>query len=368
MKTLISDTRRLFPLSLALGLFTSIQQARSEVIVYFEELPGNMVKVSWTGTLNLALTDNVFGPYGYGAGDLRTGQNYSTLTGHYQATTAGTSANIPHPTSGQEVRYPTTEGSWGFYGTGIHFDAEVVSAGSLTWPTQLSFDPARQTYYINSVTLAQIGASSFNGTLAWTANGTGDTIRYTTGPVPISTPQASAATLAISEIHYHPLPPSVAEDPENLYSGDDFEFIELQNIGTETISLTQSAFTSGILFDFSSGSVSQLQPGQRALVVSNLAAFQARYPSVTAASIAGQYTGNLDNSGSGIVLTGSGGTVIRGLNYSNSSPWPIPANESGHSLVLVDPTSNPDHADPASWRASIAAGGNPGNTDTDAFT
>jgi hypothetical protein len=33
-------------------------------------------------------------------------------------------------------------------------------------------------------TLSDIGASDFSNTLAWTAGGTGDTISYTTVPVP----------------------------------------------------------------------------------------------------------------------------------------------------------------------------------------
>ena len=40
------------------------------------------------------------------------------------------------------------------------------------------------------------------------------------------------------------------------------------------------------------------------------------------------------------------------------------ADTDGHSLVLVSPLTNPDHANPLSWRASVAPGGSPGTDDS----
>ena len=36
--------------------------------------------------------------------------------------------------------------------------------------------------------------------------------------------------------------------------------------------------------------------------------------------------------------------------------------------MLVNPASNPDHADPANWRPSVAVGGSPGGTDATTFS
>ena len=44
----------------------------------------------------------------------------------------------------------------------------------------------------------------------------------------------------------------------------------------------------------------------------------------------------------------------------DEDPWPSDADGSGFSLVLVGPDSSPDHADPASWTASVNVGGSPG--------
>ncbi|MFT5856969.1 MAG: hypothetical protein ACI8XO_004226 [Verrucomicrobiales bacterium] len=150
---------------------------------------------------------------------------------------------------------------------------------------------------------------------------------------------ADASNLVVSEIMYHPIEPQV-----------DSEFIELQNISeTETIDLTQVAFTAGIDFVFPTGTT--LAPGER-IVVSG-----SNFNNAT----------RLANSGEQIVLSAASGSIIRDFRYYDKSPWPESADGSGFSLVLIGPSSNPDHKLPENWRRSSAAGGSPGASDAIEF-
>jgi hypothetical protein len=100
--------------------------------------------------------------------------------------------------------------------------------------------------------------------------------------------------LAVTELMYNPPP-----HPSNLYTNEDFEYIELLNTGSTPINLTGFAFTNGIDFKFSGG---VLQPGEFIVAVKNRTVFESRYGNQV--RIAGQYTGSLDNSGERITLVG----------------------------------------------------------------
>jgi hypothetical protein len=169
----------------------------------------------------------------------------------------------------------------------------------------------------------------------------------------------SAGTLAISEFMYNPSAPSPAEIGAGFTDAQDFEFIELWNIGSEPLDLSSTAFTTGITFAFPGGTT--LTPGARILAVKSIAAFQFRYGNGLA--IAGEYSGNLSNGGEQIVLS-VGGVPIHDFTYDDSPPWPNEADGGGYSLVLDRPQSLPDYSLAASWRTSRKPGGNPGNSDS----
>jgi len=135
------------------------------------------------------------------------------------------------------------------------------------------------------------------------------------------------------------------------------------NVSTNAIELTGVRFTAGILFNFPTGSA--LAPGERVVVVRNKAAFAARYGNTPVG--AGEYEGNLSNSGEEIGLTDATGQDIRRFQFLDRSPWPSSANMNGYSLVLQRPNSRPDHRDPNQWRASVRPGGSPGESDTSVF-
>ncbi|WP_197531575.1 CotH kinase family protein [Posidoniimonas corsicana] len=169
---------------------------------------------------------------------------------------------------------------------------------------------------------------------------------------------ADASSLRISELHYHPADPTA--DELLVVPGaeeDDFEFIELVNTSSNPISLNGVQLGGGITFDFTTGSVTSLAPGQAVVVVvENAEAFAARYGAGIA--IAGQYGGKLGNGGDQVTLTDSGGATIHDFTYDDSDPWAEAADGDGPSLEAIDLFG--DHTQASNWRASAANGGTPG--------
>lgn len=156
--------------------------------------------------------------------------------------------------------------------------------------------------------------------------------------------------LMITEIMYHPQNPS-GEETTAGYTQEDFEFIELTNVGAQSLDLTDVRFTKGIDFDFPAGT--SLAGGAKIYVVKNPAAFAFRYG--VDRVVAGNYgTNNLANAGEELKLSYGTGAVIHYLTYLDSLPWPVAADGQGYSLQLVDPPGRPDHSLPQSWRAGLA--------------
>ena len=88
----------------------------------------------------------------------------------------------------------------------------------------------------------------------------------------------SASNLVISEFMYHPAAPSASELAAGHTDQDDFEFIEIMNTSpTDTIDLINLSFTGGVSFNFAGSAVTELAPGERAIVVSDSSAFLVRY-------------------------------------------------------------------------------------------
>ncbi|CAN5134833.1 hypothetical protein BH23VER1_BH23VER1_32050 [soil metagenome] len=180
---------------------------------------------------------------------------------------------------------------------------------------------------------------------------------------------ASAANLAISEIMYHPADPTAAELAAGFAEDNDFEYLELMNIGARQVSLDGARFDGGIDFDLPAQTV---PPGARVIVARNRAAFLARNPAAVDALLAGGYaigdTNKLSNGGEEIRLVDAFGAEIRRFTYSDSLPWPTAPDGDGYSLVLIAPESNPDHAIPANWRSSAYPGGSPATSDSTTFS
>jgi hypothetical protein len=174
--------------------------------------------------------------------------------------------------------------------------------------------------------------------------------------------------LRITEVMYDPAE-SPANDPAD---NQDFEFIELQNIGDETIDLTSVSFADGITFDFNSGNVTTLGPGQFVLVVANQAAFESRYGTGLSAMIAGEYSGKLSNNGENISIVDYWNGTVAQFTYNDARGWPLSAVGGGHSLVPLisalpgEPDGSLNYG--GNWRASTYIGGSPGAEDPEPQT
>jgi hypothetical protein len=166
--------------------------------------------------------------------------------------------------------------------------------------------------------------------------------------------------LRITEIMYNPSGAAIGDSIDN----DEFEYLELKNIGDESIDLTFVSFVEGITFDFGSGNIVSLLPGEYVLVVKNEAAFTSRYGLSMSDRIAGEYLGNLSNSGESIALEDFWNGVIAKFEYNDGRGWPLSADGGGHSLVPLDdaiigePESSLNYG--GNWRASTYIGGSPG--------
>ena len=175
--------------------------------------------------------------------------------------------------------------------------------------------------------------------------------------------------IMISEINYHPTPPTLAELAIiPTLDSSDFEWVEIMNIGATALDLSDLRFTKGIEFDFIDGSRSTIAPGERLVVVADPAAFNLRYGHAsTPAFVVGTFSKNLSNGGERLKLSFGGGTPVRDFDYSDNHPWPEAADGDGPSLVLIAPESAPDHAVAENWRASGNHGGTPGASDATTF-
>ena len=194
----------------------------------------------------------------------------------------------------------------------------------------------------------------------------------TTATYTIDTVPASATNLVISEMNYNPANPSAAESAAGFLQASVFEYIELQNINpAQTVDLTGVSFTEGINFNFNDGDPTAiaLVPGGRVLLVANVTAYTMRYgPPPAGVKIAGTWQGSLANGGEQLRLADQLGGTIRDFFYDNNEPWPVAADGLGYSLVLNNPSLNPNHGIAANWRASATIGGSPGLANNIPFT
>lgn len=170
---------------------------------------------------------------------------------------------------------------------------------------------------------------------------------------------AKADNLAISEMMYHPLPPTAEEQAAGFTDKEDFEFIELANLNaTAAISLNNVRFTNGIAHTFGAA---QIAPGGRVVLARNPAAFAARYGAGIALpdGYGSSSSPSLNNSGETVEITAADGFQITSFTYSDSAPWPVQCDGEGYSLTLLHPGLR--HAASAeSWRTSAQIGGSPG--------
>lgn len=156
--------------------------------------------------------------------------------------------------------------------------------------------------------------------------------------------------LKITEIHYHP------QDRDSTGDGQ-YEFVELKNIGSTTLNLSNAWFCNGISYTFPVGT--KLKPQEFVVLASNHLRFLQRYD----IHPFDEYEGNLDNAGERLVLVDADGDTVFSIRYNDKDPWPTAADGDGYSLVTKEKNPTGDLAEPENWRASNGIDGSPGKDD-----
>jgi hypothetical protein len=146
-----------------------------------------------------------------------------------------------------------------------------------------------------------------------------------------------------------------------VFTATDFEFFEVENIGSTPIDLGGAQITSGVQFTFSGNNSVTLAPGAFAVVAANPQGFAARYGA--GITPLGPWTGDLDNNGEQLVIKAANGTTI--LSFTYDGEWYSGPDGNGSTLVIYDPlATGAAYGAEANWRSSAALGGSPGASRT----
>ncbi len=186
--------------------------------------------------------------------------------------------------------------------------------------------------------------------------------------------QPRVGPLVISEVNYHPGPPSTAALallPTLVAS--DLEYVELHNPSSGQVELDGWRIRGGVDFDFAADAT--LAAGETVVIVpfdpddeqniGKLAAFQTHYGLDNSVRLIGGYGGQLDNGGERIELQrrhvfAENPLLVGHLSedevlYDDLSPWPAPADGLGGSLQRRSPTFVGNS--PSSWEGAVPTPG-----------
>lgn len=158
--------------------------------------------------------------------------------------------------------------------------------------------------------------------------------------------------IRITEIHYHPQ----ASQSPSAYGEDQFEFIEIQNTGSEILNLKDIKIKGDIQFTFADHYF--VPPGGVFLIVKNIDAFEERY-SLIQQHIAGEFTGNLSNRGGRIFIDDAQNERIHDFTFDDN--WYPDTDGKGHSLTIRDPNGAASNwSSSTAWQISSIPHGTPG--------
>ncbi len=156
-------------------------------------------------------------------------------------------------------------------------------------------------------------------------------------------------TVRITEIMYHSSPAGVGSG----FLDEDFEYLELKNVGSAAVDLEGYKLKGGIRFAFPNIT---LAPDEMVVVASYQPAFESRYG--TSLRVAGAYVGLLANNGDHVVLEGRLGEVIQDFRFRDD--WYPSTDGLGFALVIRDPTGPlANWNEKTGWRFGTL-GGTPG--------
>jgi len=167
----------------------------------------------------------------------------------------------------------------------------------------------------------------------------------------------------ITEIMYHP---SSQNEPE--------EYIELYNRGATAVDLSGWRIRAGVDFDFPRR---MLGSHEYLVIAANVAAFQAKYPTVT--NVIGGWVGRLRDKGEPIEIRDDHDAVVNRVYYSDEGDWSFreqgPLDHGhrgwlwsdlhdggGRSLELINMALPNEYGQ--NWTASLTTNGTPGTTNS----
>jgi hypothetical protein len=173
-------------------------------------------------------------------------------------------------------------------------------------------------------------------------------------------PVANPSALRVSEVMFNPGDPDAGEIVAGFENNDDFEFIELVNTGELPLDISGYSLAGGV--DTVLGSY-LLVPGEKVVVVKDEKAFMKRYPN--AATVVGEYEGNLKNDSEELLLLDPLGAPVLAFTYDDA--WHESTDGGGNSLTIIDEYYHPVYwGHEEGWRPSGQPGGSPG-VDADAY-
>jgi len=169
----------------------------------------------------------------------------------------------------------------------------------------------------------------------------------------VGTPSDQQRFLRITELMYNP---AAGGDFDN----DEYEFIELANIGAAPVTLDGVKLTDGVSYVFAESRNATLAPGECIVIVKNAAAFASRYDTAGIDVAPGAYTGSLANGGEIVKLEDRANSTI--LEFEYKDDWLDQTDGQGHSLTIGDAANESldSWGDPGAWRPSAEEGGSPG--------
>ncbi len=143
---------------------------------------------------------------------------------------------------------------------------------------------------------------------------------------------------------------------DSISGNDDDQYIELYNKGTNTVSLANWQFTSGIAFAFPTNA--QIKPDSYLVIARNLGQLLAKYPNLNSENALGNFTGKLSHNGERVALAmpqsinGSAAVYVveDEVTYGVGGRWGQWSAGGGSSLELIDPRAN--HRLAANWADS----------------
>jgi hypothetical protein len=213
----------------------------------------------------------------------------------------------------------------------------IIATNTTTSFTDTTASPTNTYYYV-------VSAISGTGESADSTPVSTDSIQSTSEPLG---PSSRTTPIAISEIMYKPAPRT---DGKNL------EYIEIYNsnpwyhdIGGYTLTCADMSYQFPVGTTIGSNSF---------MVVAAAPADITSVYGIT--NVMGPYTGSLKKTET-LQLIDEHGAILLTVPYSNTAPWPIGTDGTGHSLVLSSPTYG--EGDPRAWGASVLAGGSPGTVE-----